>query len=82
MLPAGALTHCVPTRGPGDTFGTGPEVKSTTPLIVVVFSVAIALATFALSLGAVLFFSAWRPASNADSEAPSCCVHCLPEAFS
>ena len=26
--PAFAFTHCVPMIGPGDTFGTGPEVKS------------------------------------------------------
>ena len=68
--------------GPGETFGTGPEVKSTLPPIVTVFSVDIALATAALFFGSPLAFSAATPASNSDSVAPSCWVHCLPAAFS
>ena len=47
--PAGAFTHCVPMIGPGETLGTGPEVKSTWPLMVTVLSVASALATAGLA---------------------------------
>ena len=82
MAPAGAFTHCVPMIGPLATLGTGPLVKSTLPAMVVVLSAAIALATAALSVGSPAAFSAAKPASNSDSDAPSCCVHCLPALFS
>ena len=82
-MPAGAFTHCVPMIGPVATFGTGPLVKSTGPTDGQrSLSVAIALATAALSLGSPLALSAAKPASNSDSVAPSCWVHCLPDAFS
>ena len=54
LLPAFAFTHCVPMIGPATTFGTGPLVKSTLPAMVVVLSVAIALATAALFVGSPL----------------------------
>ena len=68
--------------GPGETFGTGPEVKSIGPSMVTVFRVDIALATEALVCGSLLAESAAAPASNSASVAPSCWVHILPDAFS
>ena len=81
-LAAGALIHWAPIIGPGDTLGTGPEVKSILPTMVVLFSVDSALATAALSVGSPLALQRLEAGVEQASVAPSCCCHCLPVAFS
>ena len=68
--------------GPGETFGTGPLVKSTLPAIVTVFSVLRDRATAGLLFGSVLACKAEMPASIKARLAPNCCVHCCPDAAS